>query len=471
MSATAYPTLPARLLPAQPLCEIDPQLLPASVWIAAFEKLIDETGNGRNVTIDLLRGEGIGYRTTLRLLPDAPEHRALNAFRLERLVKTLLWMVGGYDIRIDGAAELVPLLAETYSAKGERAFDNEIIGQKVYGRDLVFTAAALAGTPAPSLQTDALGGHLQGNRIGFDLGGSDRKCAALIEGEVVFSEEIPWNPYFEADPQYHIDGIRDSLQRAAAHLPHVDAIGGSAAGIYVNNEPRIASLFRGVSDADFKAHVSPIFANLRAEWGNVPFAVANDGDVTALAGAAMLKDNAVLGISMGTSLAVGYVDPQGRITGWLNELAFSPVDFREGGPLDEWSGDAGCGVQYFSQQGVQRLSALAGFNFDASLPAPELLVRVQEKMKEGDQRALRLFTAIGTALGYTLALYSEFYSIRHLLLLGRVLSGEGGNTILRVAGEVLKKHFPQLQIELTTPDEAFKRHGQAVAAASLSAAN
>ena len=79
----------------------------------------------------------------------------------------------------------------------------------------------------------SLGRHLVGCRIGFDLGGSDRKVAAVIDGRVVWSEEIEWDPYHQPDPQYHWDGIMDSLQRAASHLPHVDAIGGSAAGVYV----------------------------------------------------------------------------------------------------------------------------------------------------------------------------------------------------------------------------------------------
>ena len=64
----------------------------------------------------------------------------------------------------------------------------------------------------------------------FDLGGSDRKVAAVIDGKVVFSEETVWDPYFQSDPQYHLDGIMDSLRKAAAHLPRVDGIGGSAAG-------------------------------------------------------------------------------------------------------------------------------------------------------------------------------------------------------------------------------------------------
>jgi hypothetical protein len=122
----------------------------------------------------------------------------------------------------------------------------------------------------------------------------------LIDGEVVFSEEIVWDPYFQSDPNYHIEGIHDSLLRAAAHLPRVDAIGGSTAGVIMNREVRASSLFRGVSHQDYEAHVRHIFSNLKKRWKGVPFEVVNDGEVTALAGSMGLQANSVLGIAMGT---------------------------------------------------------------------------------------------------------------------------------------------------------------------------
>ena len=314
-----------------------------------------------------------------------------------------------------------------------------------------------------------LGRNLDGCRIGFDLGGSDRKAAALIDGEVVFSEEIPWDPYFQSDPHYHLEGIRDSLQRAAAHLPRVDAIGGSAAGDYINNEVRVASLFRGIKDpAVFETEVRPIFLKLQEEWEGIPFVVINDGEVTALAGSLSMNANAVLGISMGTSLAAGYCTPGGRITPWINELAFAPIDYRDDAPEDEWSGDIGCGVQYFSQQGVARLAPAAGFAF-GKMAFPEQLAEIQKAMTRGHEGARRIYETIGVCFGYTIAHYAEFYEIQNLLILGRVTSGEGGELILEKAAEVLQDEFPQLgeQITMTTPDEQMKRHGQAVAAASL----
>ena len=197
--------------------------------------------------------------------------------------------------------------------------------------------------------------------------------------------------------------------------------------------------------------------------------MVNDGEVTALAGSMSMNENAVLGLAMGTSEAVGYVTAEGNITPMLNELAFAPVDYRMDAPADEWSGDIGCGVQYFSQQAVAHLAETAGFNFYPEMPFAKRLVHVQRALEEGDERAEKIYSTIGTYLGYTIAHYADFYEIRKILLLGRVMSGQGGDIIIAGAIDVLSSEFPDLHnvIEIVTPNEKDKRHGQAVAAASL----
>ena len=318
-----------------------------------------------------------------------------------------------------------------------------------------------------------LGRHLDGYRIGFDLGASDRKCAAVANGEVVFSEEVAWNPGAQADPQYHFDGIEDSLRRAAAHLPRVDAIGGSAAGVYVDNEVRVGSLYRGVPRQLFETHVRRLFFDLREAWGGIPLVVVNDGEVAALAGSMALGDNGVLGVAMGSSTAAGFVTPQGAITTCLNELAFAPVDYRaeEDAPCDEWSGDRGVGAQYLSQQAAARLLEPAGIHLPAGMTSAEKLESVQRLMAAGDERARRIYQTIGVYFGYAIAHYAEFYDVRNLLALGRVMTGEGGNVILSLAASVLREEFPELaeRIRFHIPGEKEKRHGQAIAAASLPA--
>ncbi|MDD3171947.1 MAG: ROK family protein, partial [Bacilli bacterium] len=181
-----------------------------------------------------------------------------------------------------------------------------------------------------------------------------------------------------------------------------------------------------------------------------------------------LKDNEVLGIAMGTSEAAGYVDETGKLKGWLNELAFVPVDLNKNAMVDEWSFDYGCGVKYFSQDGVIKLAKNAGIELEENLAPAQKLKIVQGLNENGDPRAKEIFENIGIYLGYTLAYYAHFYKIKHVLLLGRVVSGKGGNTILDVARSVLHSEFKELRyIDILMPDEKNRRVGQSIAAASL----
>ena len=219
----------------------------------------------------------------------------------------------------------------------------------------------------------------------------------------------------------------------------------------------------------FDARTTNLFADLKSEWGGVPFDVVNDGEVTALAGAMFLGDGAVLGIALGSSEAGGYVAPAGGMTTWLNELAFCPVDYDPRGPVDEWSGDIGCGARYFSQQAVFRLAPKAGIELDPSLGPADKLKSVQKLLDAGDERAARIWETIGCYIGNGIAHYADFYETRHVLILGRVTSGAGGGIILARARNVLETQFPELasKIALHLPDESSRRIGQAVAAASL----
>lgn len=450
---------------------LDPEFMPSVLWNRAYRELATRDPGARSCAISLVRADGSASVYECQVLsPDHPDAN-LTLRYLERLVKFLLWQRGGCRVRIAGADEIIPELARIYGPDGARAFDHAFMGGKIYGQLFSVERAQPGEISSEDLATRPLGRHLDGCRIGFDLGGSDRKVAAVIDGEPVFTEEVPWDPYYQKDPTYHLDGINDSLKRAAEHLPRVDAIGGSAAGVYVNNEVRVASLFRGVPPEDFENRVRRMFFNLKERWGGVPFEVVNDGEVTALAGSMALQDNGVLGIAMGTSLAAGYVTPDGGITPWLNELAFAPIDHRDNAPRDEWSRDLGCGAQYFSQQAVARLAPAAGFSFAESMPLPERLIAVQEAMDKGDARARGIYESIGICFGYAVAHYAEFYELKHVLMLGRVTSGPGGDIILARAQDVLKEEFPQLAGNVTVrlPDEKQKRLGQAVAAASLPA--
>jgi predicted NBD/HSP70 family sugar kinase len=443
---------------------------PAVLVNHAYLKAVRDSGKGVPLVIALERHAGFVSVYKTECFDDSHEASSLNFPFAERLVKLLLWKHGGWRIVVGGPRSVGQHIREAYSPRGARAFDAEFMGG-VYEHPFTVEITSPEKTPAPSEGTMALGRHLEGCRIGFDLGATDRKVAAVIDGEPVFTEEVVWDPRNAADPSYHYNEIMAGLKSAAQHLPRVDAIGGSSAGIYINNRPRVASLYRAVPRDLFETGVGNLFLNMKRAWGGIPFEVVNDGEVTALAGSMSLQDNAVLGIALGSSEAGGYVGESGELTTWLNELAFCPVDFDPKAPIDEWSGDPGCGAQYFSQQAVFRLAPEAGINLDPRLGPAQQLKFVQEMADSGEERARRIFETIGCYVGYGIAHYADFYALRNVLILGRVTSGEGGNIILNRAQEVLQVEFPELaqRIRLRLPDEATRRVGQAVAAASLPA--
>lgn len=453
---------------------LDEAFMPAFLWRRAYQAAASRERGTSPVSLALVQPEGTVSVFRTVILPDTAEHAAVNYLYLERTLKFLLWSRGGSRVFIAGAPSSAGRLATTYSSAGRRSFDAEFLGSRIYLDRFAVTPCHDSDLPQENESGVVGGGGLDGCRIGFDLGGSDRKVAAVIDGEVVFSEETPWDPYFQSDPAYHEHGIRESLRCAAAHLPRVDAIGGSAAGVYVGNEPRAGSLYRGLPEDVFAARIRPLFKRLAAEWG-VPVEVANDGDVTALAASRLpgrgTVSGGVLGLSLGTSLAAGYVGPDGRLRPWLNELAFIPVDYREaseGAHVDEWSGDAGTGVRYHSQQALGQLLAdrpeiLTG------LPLPEKLAVLQEAAERGEVWTQPVYESLGVYLGYSLAHFAEFYDFDRVLLLGRVTTGRGGEFMMSKAAMVLRDESPELskQVSFVAVDENFKRHGQAIAAASL----
>ena len=442
---------------------LDPNFEPMILKVRELEKETENNPKASTVAICVERQDGYRYRYDMKVLNKTEEELEL----VERIIKSILWVVGGYKVYIGGPIEVTSRIKEIFSLNGKRNFDVDFMS-RVYDKPFEVITMDAENVPTSVESSIPAGGHLDGCRIGFDAGGSDRKVSAVVDGNVIYSEEVVWLPKVNEDPEYHYQGILDSFKRAASKMPRVDAIGVSSAGIYINNEVRVASLFIKVPRDAFDAKVRDIYIRAAREIGDVPLEVANDGDVTALAGALDLQDNNGLGIAMGTSEAVGYINKEGNLNGWLSELAFVPVDFNKNSMVDEWSGDYGCGVKYFSQDSVIKLAAAAGIELDQNATPAEKLKVVQKLMSEGDSRAKEIYETIGVYLGYTLPYYAKFYDIKYLLLLGRVTSGKGGDLIIEKANEVLKTEFPEYaNIKIMMPDEKSRRVGQSIAAASL----
>ena len=441
--------------------KLDPTFVPFGVWRAAY---LEGAKHPIAIAVEREGGKVSVHRTFIH---NTPEMAAADYRCVERYVKFLLWSTGGFRVSVCGCSEIAKKLQAAYTPEGERRFDHEFVGQ-LYEREIEILDLPYDACPAANETAQPMGGHTDGCRIGFDAGGSDRKVSAVINGECVYSEEVVWFPKLNEDPDYHYNHILDAFKTAASKMPRVDAIGVSSAGVFIGNAPMVASLFIKVPRSNWEK-VKTIYDRAAAEIGDVPIVVANDGDVSALAGAMGLGVGNIMGIAMGTSEAVGYVDKDKNVLGWLNELAFAPVDLQEGAMQDEWSTDYGVGCKYFSQDAVIKLAPVAGIELDPALSPAEKLKVVQGLMAQDDPRAAAIYETIGAYLAYTVVLYSQFYDIEHMMMLGRVMSGKGGDIILDTCNAILKDEFPALskKVEVMLPDEKTRRVGQSVAAATL----
>ena len=385
---------------------------------------------------------------------------------VDRLAKALLWLRGGWKLIACGSDAAGDYLKRAYAQGGSREFDREFM-ERVYEHPFTVECRPYAERPVSRESSVSVGRHLEGCRIGLDAGASNIKVSAVVDGEVLYSESFPWRPKDKKDPKYHLEHLTAALRSAKAHMPRVDGVGVSSAGVFVADRCMVASLFLGVEQEDFDRHVKDIYRSAVRELGEgIPCAVANDGDVTALCGAMALGQNGVLGISLGTSTAGGYVDWKGNVTGWFNEMAFAPVDAQEKGALDEWAGDIGCGVKYLSQDGAVKLAEMAGIALSGSCPADQFSC-LRKRMDGGEERCGAVYRDLGVYLGHSLALYAKFYDIRYALIMGGVAGGAGGDLLLGTARRVLREEYPHLSVPVEAPDSKVRMLGQSVAAASL----
>merc|ERR1712125_168920 len=266
----------------------------------------------------------------------------------------------------------------------------------------------------------------------------------------------------------------------------VEAVGGSATGtVGANNEATWCDIFPNVPPDVYQAKVVDIFQRLAKEFGDVPLRVINDGEVTALAAIMKIGQGNVMGISMGSSEGGGYANADGNLVGWINELCYIRLDLNPRAPTDPWSKGAHTGLShmYLGQRGATKLASKGGVTVPDNLkyPHPDMctikhenhaqcLKLIQEAMKdpETEPKTRLIYETVGVYLGYALAQYVEFYKIEHVMILGRVSKGKGGDIMLDTAKKVLQEEFPEVPpITFHTADDHFKAVGQCIAAAAL----
>jgi predicted NBD/HSP70 family sugar kinase len=444
---------------------IDPQFIPMSLKNKTWNELLKNKRDKIEIHLGIMDNFENFNALHRFIFPEESKYLFDNSLFVEKLIKSMLWIYGGIKVYLDIPTRIFKEMSSLFSIKGKYAFDINFM-KKVYEMEFELIHIKVTDFPKIKSQKKIVESNLRGNIIGFDAGGSDRKVSAIKNGNVIFSDETIWHPKLNSNPQYHYDGILDSMRKASHYLETIDGIGVSSAGIYQNNEVKVASLFMSVPETEFEPMVKNIYKNIAKEL-NAPIEVANDGDVTALSGALTYNKYPILGIAMGTSQAAGYIDSDKAIRGWLNELAFVPLDYHPNQDVDPWSKDIGTGVNYLSQDAVIRLAKIIGIEIDEKLSPAEKLSYMQEKLQQNDLKAKTVFENIGVYLGFAIAYYLDFYDFHDVLILGRVTSKKAGDIIKEQADAILKEYFNNEQITIHLPDEKLRRVGQSIASASL----
>lgn len=453
---------------------LDQDFYPASLFHKIYNEQYNIFSNTNNnkvlIKIKLEREAGCTsyYQCYIN---DNPELTNINKFYIERIIKFLLWQRGGWHISIASPLSIFQHIKQVYDLNGKRAFDVKFM-KKIYERPFIIEHCDYSEIKKTNEATESIKIDSNGFRIGFDLGASDIKVCAILDGQLLMSDEIIWNPKDNSNLNYHKTHIKNAIIKAMKYRGDtiLKAIGGSSAGIIINNKPMVSNLFRTVRE-EFQDQIKNIFIDIAHEY-NVPIVVKNDGDIAALAAARILNKNNVLAIALGSSEAAGYINSNLRFNkNWLNELAFAPIDYSANAVLEEWSLDKGCGASYLSQQCIFRLAKKYNFMAPDNLMDAQKLEFYQNELERGDQLTLDLWQSMGCYLGYAIAHYANFYNISDVVIFGRCVSFKGGEILKQVSEDVLAtefKNYISKSINVHLPDERFRRIGQAQTAANIS---
>jgi len=442
----------------------------------------------------LPRADGCA-RYTLPVFPDGTDDAEASVYLAGVLIQEMIWRCSASELQLSGPPGICAKLKAAFSVGGDYEFEVTSMPNVCGTPGSVFQTkivASPADMPAAKDTPQVCGKEANGNRLAFDLGKSDIKTVAVKDGVVLDSAETEWD-VTNPDPQYHFDAIvaamRKTIKNAEAKgFGKIQAVGGSATGtVSGDNGATWCDIFPNVPPDVYKEKVVDIFKRIAKEVaGDVPLKVINDGEVTALAAVQKLggKGN-VLGISMGSSEGGGYANADGNLMGWINELCYIRLDLNPEAPIDPWTKGAHTGIShlYLGQRGATKLAAKAGVDVPENLvyPHPDMctirhenhaqcLKMIQAGMKDPakQETVKQLYETVGVYLGYGLAQYCEFYPIEHIMILGRVSKGDGGDIMMATAKKVLEAEFPYLpNIQFHTADDHFKAVGQCIAAAAL----
>lgn len=404
----------------------------------------------------LKRGEEISFPFAMKITPDYEESYSY----VKKALLTMLWMVGGDRLVFDGDKDFCGYLFSRASKDEElqRSFAEM---SKIYGKDvrLEFGPVSLmASFPKRKIALSS-----KGKRIGLDLGGSDIKVTALDEGKAVYTSEFPWDPKSATDCFYHIEHIKKALLEAERRLGGVDAVGISTSGVVAGDKLIYPSLFLSCDEKQKRYCITTIYKDIVASlFPDSSFFLLNDGDASALLSSYLYGADDVLGLSLGTSLASGYIK-EGALCPYLNELSKAPIDFSESAKSHYSLGIRGSASEVLGQKGIVSLTQAKDLFFAGNLP--EKLAQIQDRCKKGEEKAIACFEELGEMLGSAILYWSLFLPFSSVAVFGRVSDGNGGEIMRASALKEITKNGKR--IDFIKVDERFKRLGQSYLAALL----
>ena len=108
-------------VPVKHVPELDPGFLPLGKFFTAFLK---DAKKPLDLAVERAGGEVAVYKTFIHGTPDMAE---ADRYYVDRLIKTMLWYMGGFKVYISGDKEIFEAMKATYCVGGKRSFDADFM--------------------------------------------------------------------------------------------------------------------------------------------------------------------------------------------------------------------------------------------------------------------------------------------------------------------------------------------------------
>ena len=111
-------------VPVKHVPELDPGFLPLGKFCTAFLK---DARQPLDIAVERAGGEVAVYKTFIHGTPDMVE---ADTYYVDRLIKTMLWYMGGFKVYLSGSKDIYEAMKATYCVGGKRSFDAEFMSNR-----------------------------------------------------------------------------------------------------------------------------------------------------------------------------------------------------------------------------------------------------------------------------------------------------------------------------------------------------